>query len=98
MKNGKLRENKINVSSEHDCVRCNKCCPKLIEDGGRSRTQLPNGQWSEETVCDMYNIICAIDKQSKGFVFSPYESLHPDICPLQKKNEGLFRKIFRSFF
>lgn len=98
MKNEKQRTNKINISSEHDCVHCDKCHPKLIKDGGRTRTLLPNGQWSEETVCNMYDIICAIDRKSKGFVFSPYETLTPDICPLQKKKYNWFRKIFQSFF
>lgn len=96
MKNER-RRNKLN-SSERDCVNCHKCHPKVIEDGGRTKTQLANGQWSEEKVCDVYEIICTLDKKSKGFVFSPYESLEPDICPLQKKKDGLFRKIFQSFF
>lgn len=98
MKSEKQRRNKLDISSERDCVHCNNCHPKVIEDAGRTRTQLPNGQWSEETVCDMYDIICTIDKKSKGFVFSPYESLAPVNCPLEKKKDGLFRKIFQSFF
>lgn len=83
-----------------ECVHCDKCNPKLLEGAGRTRTQLPNGQWGEETVCDMYDIICILDGKSKGYVFSPYEDLEPEICPIYspKKKIGLFRKIFQSFF
>ena len=83
-----------------DCVHCDNCKPKLLEGRGRTRTKLPDGQWSEETICDMYEIICTFDGKSKGYVFSPYEDLKPDICPIihKKKKIGLFRKIFQSFF
>ena len=94
MKNGTLKELKC------DCVHCDQCIPKLLKDEGRTCKLLPNGQFGEESVCDMYEIICALDEKSKGYVFSPYEDLEPDVCPMQspKKKTSLFRKIFQSFF
>ena len=99
MKN-ETNRNELNTSFKPDCVHCNNCKPQLLEGKGRTRTQLPNGQLSEETVCDMYEIICTSDDKSKGFVFTPYEILEPDVCPmhLPKKKISLFRKIFQSFF
>lgn len=32
MKNEHQRRNKLNISSECDCVNCDKCHPKVIED------------------------------------------------------------------
>ena len=99
MKNETSR-NELKSSFRPNCVECDNCRPKILGGQGRTRTQLPNGQWSEETICNMYDIICAIDGKSKGKVFTPYENLEPEICPMhsQKKKIGLFRKIFQSFF
>lgn len=97
MKN-ETNRNELNTSFKPDCVHCNNCKPKLLKGHGRTRTRLSNGQWSEETVCDMYEIKCTSDGKSKGYVFTPYETLEPDVCPMYPQKNSLFRKIFQSFF
>lgn len=98
MKNEEIR-NELDTSFIPNCVECDNCNPKLLEGQGRTRIQLPNGQWSEETICNMYDLICTIDGKTKGKVFSPYDTLNPGICPkLHKRKVNLFRKIFQSFF
>lgn len=93
-------KNETRNELKHECVHCDYCKPKVLNGKGRTRTQLPNGQCGKETVCDMYEIICTLDGKSKGYVFTPYEDLEPDICPMHpsKKKISLFRRIFQSFF
>ena len=78
-------KNEINRNELVNCVECDKCKPELLKDQGLSCTLLSNGQWSRVSVCDLYKIICTIDATTKGYVFTPYETLHPDICPLSPK-------------
>ena len=88
-----------NRNEQVNCVECTNCEPKLLKAQGRTRTLLPNGQWSETTICDVYEIICKEDGKTKGKVFTPYETLRPESCPkLPKKKVSLLRKFFCYFF
>lgn len=71
------------------------------------RTLLEDGRWSEESIIDLYEIHCSIDRKIKGYIFTPYERLEPDFCPLHsepklKPNESegkvsIFQKFFNYF-
>lgn len=98
---------------ECDCVHCNNHQHKLMKDKGITRTKLPNGQWSKATACDVYEITCTLDNKIKGYIFTPYEMLEPNLCPMYPENQlhkqntdiklkkgktSLLKRIFQSFF
>ncbi len=108
-KKAKSNRDKLDTQSkeyfECDCVHCDNLHQELMENAGRTRKQLPNGEWGEEIPCNMYKITCILDMRIKGYIFSPYEDFKPDFCPMHinaKKSKislsSLLRKIFQSFF
>ena len=87
-------KNEKRIDTKPECVHCDECIPELLKDAGRTYVQLQNGQWSEEIVCDMWEIRCGLDGENKGFVYAPYEDLYPTTCP---KERSLLEKIFQFF-
>ena len=85
---------KENGRPYHNCVHCNYTCINTIKNAGAMKVI-----YSDHTVektCDVYELICAKDKQKKGICFSPYEWIYPEFCPLDTKT-NLIRKIFDYF-
>lgn len=96
-----------------NCVDCDKHRHKLFKNRGRTKRLLEDGTWSEEVPCDVYKMYCSIDKQFKGIIFTPYEDLEPDFCPLhpelskannlgnnsgtEKSKHNFLKKIFNYF-
>lgn len=84
-----------------DCVHCDNVRIKTLKDMGTTTPILPNGQMGIEKKCDVFELICTIDTKKKGCVFTPYESLTPNYCPILDNSKGnktnLFKKL-KSFF